>query len=45
MFWLEASLVAEKGLSYVNKNQTLYCEYMFVVRNLQHINWEHVEFD
>ena len=35
----------QKGLSFINENQSLYCEYMFLVRNFKNINWEHVEFD
>ena len=33
---------AGKGLSFINENQNEYCEYMFVVRNFNNINWEHV---
>ena len=35
----------EKGLSFINENQSLYWEYMFCVWNFKSINWERVEFD
>ena len=35
----------EKGLSFINENQSWYCEYMFFVWNFKNINWGHVEFD
>ena len=37
--------VLKKVLSFINENQSLYCEYMFLVRNFNTFNWEHVEFD
>ena len=37
--------VLEKGLSFINENQTLHCEYMFFVWNFKNIDWEHVESD
>ena len=35
----------KKGLYFTNENQSLYCKYMFLVRNFKNINWEHVDFD
>ena len=35
----------KKGLSFINENQSYYCEYMFVERNFKNVDWEHVEFD
>ena len=42
-YW--AYQVLEKGLSFINENQNLYCEYMFCVWNFKNIDWEHFEFD
>ena len=44
-FPLKNPLVLEKRLSFINENQSKYCEYGFVVWIFKNINWEHVEFD
>ena len=35
----------KKKVAFINEIQSLYCEYMFLVRNFKNINWEHMEFD
>ena len=43
--FLKSSSSAEKRVVFINENQSLYCEYMFLVRYFKNINWELVEFD